>query len=56
VHVTEKPDAPESQRLPLFILVSRRRRVVVIEGIPEYDSLKAYLEEILRIPSETAPR
>jgi hypothetical protein len=54
VHLTEKPDAPESQRLPLLILVSRRMRVAVVEGFPEYESLKDYIEGILRDASESA--
>jgi hypothetical protein len=54
VHLTEKPDAPESQRLPLFILVSRGMRVVVVEGVPDYESLKEYIDGILRESAESA--
>ncbi len=54
MHLTERPDAPPSQRLPLFILVSRGMRVVVLEGVPDYPSLKQYIEDILKMPGEQA--
>lgn len=46
VHVHEKPPAPPGQRLPLFVLVSRQSRVVVFEGMPEYDDLKQLLQDL----------
>jgi len=53
VHLRENPRAaPAGQRLPLFVLISRQGRVVVFEGLPEYDDLKNLLQDIQRMPGE----
>jgi len=48
VHVREVPHPPAEQRLPLFVLLSRKSRLVVIEGMPDYDDLKELLRTLAR--------
>jgi len=52
VHTHELPVAPRNQRLPLLVLVSKENRVVIIEGMPEYDAFKSLLQEVLSMPGE----
>jgi len=54
VHLHEKPAAPERQRLPLFVLVSRKNRVLVIEGLPDYEELRALIDQIVKLPGESS--
>jgi hypothetical protein len=50
VHVHETHGrVPAGQRLPVFILISRQGRVVVFEGMPEYDGLKLLLQDLLSL-------
>lgn len=52
VHAHSFPEAPPGQRLPLFVLVTKRKDVIVIEGMPSYDDLRGYLQRLLgRAPS-----
>jgi hypothetical protein len=51
VHAHDLPDPPPGQRLPLFVLVSRRNDVVVIEGLPDYEELRDLLLRLAGEPS-----
>ena len=48
VHVRELTQPPAEQRLPLFVLYSRKSRLVVIEGMPDYDELRELLRSLAR--------
>ncbi len=54
VHLHEKPSSTEVQRLPLFVLVTRQTRVVVIEGMPDYEEFKRLIDHILKLPGESS--
>jgi hypothetical protein len=47
VHSHEIPDPPRGQRLPLFVLVSRRMQVVILEGMPEYAELNQLISAMI---------
>ena len=48
VHIHEIPDAPESQRLPVLVLVSKDKRIVVIEGVPDLGELYSIVKNMLK--------
>ena len=47
VHSHEIPDPPKGQRLPLFILVTKRMNVVILEGMPDYPELREILSALI---------
>jgi len=52
VHLQDGVPIPQTQRLPLLILVSQGGRVSVIEGAPDYDELKSLLRQMVRLSGE----
>lgn len=55
VHLFEKPVVPAGQRLPLFVLVTRQNRLIMVEGMPDYPDLKALIEEFRSLSGESEP-
>lgn len=55
VHVTEMSELPKGQRLPFFIVVSKRSQVVMIEGMPEYSELQEIIRSFLKSSGPAAP-
>ncbi len=45
-HVHEVSDPPRDQRLPLLVAISRKHRLVIIEGYPDYEELRELLRAL----------
>ena len=48
VHLHNETEASSDRHLPLFILISRQARVVVIEGFPRYEEMGALLDQMMK--------
>jgi hypothetical protein len=47
VHAHDLPVPPSGQRLPVLVLTTPRLDLIVIEGMPSYEELKAHVERLL---------